>query len=359
MKKICFFTNNLAKVGGANKMMIFLANELIKKNYDITILSINSTSKSFFDINKKIKVHSLFNYKNPNYIEILTKFALNLYLKKNNDFDYFIDVCAVYTNISSKISHKYNIKHIIWLHENFYSAEKNNSWLKAIQNTEPNTDAFIVLTKKDQELFTRIGKYPENKIHQIYNPIIDSVNEWTDHTGIKKIVSVGRFDHVKGFDMLLEAWKLIEEKIPEWTLDIWGYTEDKPKTIHELKEKLQLKHVTLHNSTDNIGQVYKNSAVYVLPSRNEPFALVLLEALSWSLPIVAFDCPYGPAELITDGSDGYIVENGNIEALADTMLKLAQNEEDLRNFSINAYEKSKKFNKEKYVNDWIDLLEKL
>ena len=78
----------------------------------------------------------------------------------------------------------------------------------------------------------------------------------------------------------------------------------------------------LHGRTDNVETAYVNSSIFVLSSRFEGFGMVLTEAMACGLPVVSFDCPWGPRSIINDSADGLLVENGNVEALADGLIRL-------------------------------------
>ena len=103
--------------------------------------------------------------------------------------------------------------------------------------------------------------------------------------------------------------------------------------------------------------VYDGASIYVMSSRFEGFGMVLIEAQSRGLPIVSFDCPSGPAEIISEGIDGYLVENGNVEMLAERIGYLIDNESIRQVFSANALISAKRFEPEQIINQWITLID--
>ena len=151
----------------------------------------------------------------------------------------------------------------------------------------------------------------------------------------------------------------MEKKIPDWTLEIVGDDGRDEARLHELKQQLNLKRVFLHLATKDVNSKYEEASIYALSSRFEGFPMVLLEAASMSLPIVAFDCKTGPNEIIYDGENGFLVKPENVEQFADKLMILMKNDEMRAEMGHKAYESSKLFTIDKIVERWMDLLEKL
>lgn len=118
----------------------------------------------------------------------------------------------------------------------------------------------------------------------------------------------------------------IVEKIDNWTLDIWGYTGQDTGNVYSTFNELKLKRASLHSSTKNINKLFYDTAIYVLPSRSEGLGLVHIEARSFGLPLVAFDCPNRPREIIKNGINVFWVMPENVKQLAEKLLLLMANE---------------------------------
>ena len=130
---------------------------------------------------------------------------------------------------------------------------------------------------------------------------------------------MGRFDYQKRVLDALSIWEEVCKRFPDWILDIYGEGEMKD----EIESRVpNMKNVILHQPTDKIYDCYRNSSVLILTSLFEPFGLVILEAMSCGLPVVAYDCPYGPASIITDGHDGFLVPNQNKNMFVDKVCSL-------------------------------------
>ena len=124
--------------------------------------------------------------------------------------------------------------------------------------------------------------------------------------------------------MLLKAWSIVEKQVSDWCLDIFG---DGDRTSYEQlidELKINSSRCQLHGRTNDVEKEYLNSSLFVLTSRFEGFGMVITEAMVCGLPVISFDCPWGPRSIIKDGEDGFLVENGNVDALANKMCRLME-----------------------------------
>ena len=158
--------------------------------------------------------------------------------------------------------------------------------------------------------------------------------------------------------MLIECWKLVHEKHPDWILKIYGI--DNVKFLQPIIVKNELKHTIIPmESTPRIYDAYQESSIYVCSSRFEGFGMTLVESMSCGLPCVSFDCPHGPRNIITDGKNGYLVEPKNIEALAERICQLIENEELRKEMGKEARKRAEDFTEEKIMCQWVDLFENI
>lgn len=147
----------------------------------------------------------------------------------------------------------------------------------------------------------------------------------------KKVISAGRIAPVKGFEKLIHAWQIVAKDNPDWSLDIYGDGEiEYVASLQKLINQLELHDkVKICGSTNNIEKIMLNASIYAMTSITECFPMVLLESLSCGLPIVSFDCPNGPRNIITNNEDGILVENNNINHFSIALKKL-MTDKDLR-----------------------------
>ena len=117
--------------------------------------------------------------------------------------------------------------------------------------------------------------------------------------------------------------------------------------------------IHVHEPTANIMEVYREHSILLLTSLYEPFGLVLPEAMSCGLPVVAFNCPYGPADIISDGVDGFLIKNRNVETFAECVCQLIE-DEDLRiRMGHAGILSSKRYRSEVIMQRWVNLFEQL
>ncbi len=176
----------------------------------------------------------------------------------------------------------------------------------------------------------------------------------------KTVLAVGRYDYQKGFERLISAWKKVCSNLPEghgWMLKIVGDGPLKDSLKRQIAEDGLQGFAVVGESASDMDAVYRNASVYALSSRYEGLPMVLLEAQSYGLPIVAFDCKCGPKDVVTDGKDGLLIKEGDVEGLSGALLKLINNGELLKTMGHNALEASKRWNRESAMERWISLID--
>ena len=225
-------------------------------------------------------------------------------------------------------------------------------WSKELVKNIKKLDKFVVLTKSDFE------RWPEVKNKIVIPNFISKFPNQYSLLEDNKVIAVGRYTWQKGFDLLVEAWSIVVSSHPDWTLNIYGLGEAKYyQTIAE--EKGISEKIVFHSYVEDIYEKYRENSIFVLSSRYEGFGLVLAEAMACGLPSVAFKCPDGPSDIVTDGVDGILVENGNTQKLAEGLIYLINNRQKRLMFGKNARENMKRYNKEIIMKEWIKLFETL
>ena len=361
MKNICFLNGNMSKSGGTERVTAIIANELSKRkeNYKIHILSImNSSGKSFYDLDENIEFSSIFNKDDVNfkinYFKVVC--TIRKYIKNNNiDILIDVDVMSDIFSIPAKIFTK--TKLISW--EHFNCNENNGHKLRGISRLLASkfSDYIVTLTEKDMNNY--INKFKiKNKIQYIYNPIIYFAKEKCNIKS-KTIISVGNLTYQKGIDMICDIAKVILSENKEWNWIILGEGSERNLLEKKIKEyKLENKLILKGNVRD-VENYYKNSSIYIMTSRYEGLPMVLLEAKSFALPIISFDCETGPSEIVSDGVNGYLVEPNNIEDMIFKANTLIKNDLKRSEFSKNSKRGLEKFDLSQIINKWEYLLNNL
>lgn len=173
----------------------------------------------------------------------------------------------------------------------------------------------------------------------------------------KRVIFAGRFTEQKGIDDLFRIWQLVYESRPDWHLDVYGDGELRP-WMEQQAENLQC-NIHIHQATHDVFECYMQSSIFVLTSRYEPFGLVIPEAMSCGLPVVSFDCPSGPPDIITDGVDGFLVRNRDVEFFATRVVQLIDSREQRLTMGRHAIASAQRYSVDLIMPRWKSLFEQL
>ena len=219
-------------------------------------------------------------------------------------------------------------------------------------------DRIVIMTEAEREDWKHKDKvvsipnilvhYPE-KVYNVGHPY-------------RRVISVGRYAYQKGYDLLLEAWRTVEDRHPDWSLDIYGSLDGGIGEYEQLQrqiESLGLHTVSLYSATTDIYSSYSESDIYVSASRFESFGLVLVEAMACGLPIVGFRSSYGPASIIKDGSTGVLVPPYDTQQLAEAICQMIERPEERVRMGENGRLEAKKYLPEQIMPLWYDFYESL
>lgn len=212
-------------------------------------------------------------------------------------------------------------------------------------------DKFVVLTNEDRGYW---GDLPN--IEVIPNAAMHVSDAYSDVMN-KRVIAVGRLDYQKGFDRLIQAWELVQHtgKFTDWKLDIFGQGEWR-EMLQQMIDKAELQNtVCLNRPTKQIGEEYVKSDMLVMSSNYEGFPMVMIEAMACGLPVVSFDYKCGPKDIIQSGINGLLVPNGDIQALADAMMKVMEDEAYRKMLSLNARKVVDTYSEQAVMSQWIRL----
>jgi len=224
---------------------------------------------------------------------------------------------------------------------------------RRIRAIEKHCDYLVTLTNADRKEWN----IEDARITVIPNPITKCSDKTSDCSAFR-VMCAGRLNEQKGFDMMIDAWNIVNKNHPNWHLYIYGEGEEENK-LHAQIMKLGLENtINIMPFSHNIYEEYLKSSIFVLPSRYEGFGLVLIEAMSCGLPCVAFDCPHGPSDIIRDKEDGLIVENGNVEALANAICWMIEHNDERKTMGRKAKENVKRYSLDVIMSQWDEFLQK-
>lgn len=379
--KIAYCLPQIYHPGGIERVIIHKANYLADKlNYDIYIITVeNNNQPCYFQLSKKITHIDLnLNYHNTLKLPILKRIFIRKQLHKkhqekltkilyNNNFDIVISTFQQEASFLYKIqdgSKKIlechfckGYKAIIAKYYNYSFITKLAYYYKSWHDEHfipKHYDKMVVLTEEDYNNW----KTKLSNVICISNPLSFKTNQVSSLTN-KKVIAVGRFDAQKGFDRLLPIWQKVINKCPDWHLHIYGQGEDKNK-LENLIQKLNISNsVTLHKPDNNIKDRFLESSIHVMTSRFEGFGLVLTEAMECGVPCVSYTFPCGAKDIISDGIDGFCIDNGNNDDFVTKLTTLMQKDELRKQFGRTAKINVQRYSDEVIMNKWKTLFKEL
>lgn len=262
------------------------------------------------------------------------------------------------------VKHK-NVKQVAVIHNNHLKAPYNNNIitkvkdnLKATFENVKSFDRIVFLTneqKNDVEnLFGKSNAFSviPHSGKSIYEKYIENYDSNT-------AVTLARLTDQKALHEAIEAFKLVVDKIPKAKYLIYGSGEEKSNLTKLIKDLDLEKNVKLENYTTNPSKVYQSAACSILTSNYEGFGMVITESMSNGTPVVSYDTKYGPSDIIRDNIDGFIVNKGNREELAKSVIKIMRRKRLRKRLSKSAIKVNERFSNEDYINNWCNLLNEI
>ena len=360
MKNICFFSGDITRSGGTERVSTVVANQLVKdEKLNICFLSLWENNKDmFYQLNDEIKRYTLFD-------EITSGKKILSYIRKVRNFvkcqsiDVLIDIDGILDLYSIPALRRTKCKLISWEQFNYFYNPDGNYRKFTRKWAAKKADAIVVLTEEDRKNYEKEVKV-RGILKRIYNPVEQvSCKRENYNISSKTIISAGRLNVQKGFDMLVDVANIVLKKHPDWQWIICGEGEERKALEDKIKKCGLEQNLILQGNVNNIEDYYRKSAMFVLTSRAEGFGLVLTEAKKEGLPCVSFRCPAGPSEIILDGINGYLIDCFDIEQMAEKIDLLIEDVNMRKNFSDKALEGTEKFDINKIATQWKDLIEQL
>jgi glycosyltransferase involved in cell wall biosynthesis len=363
--KVCFFTGSQNLRGGTERACSDVSNLLLGSASNIVILSQFSGLNSGYPVSDEVCLAQLFEKRPEGTLGALsTMLKLFLNVRKNRP-----DIIVLVESISFLyvLPLFFLIKRpvlINWEHFNAQTTLGRRSRKLARWLASHLADRIVVLSDADNEIWRRQYPTSERKLVRIFNlnpyganlnlPIRDPIKKGRPN----RVLAAGRLTEQKGFDLLLDAWATIPDDMRTgWELRIVGEGEDRP-LLQEKIEKLGLgSEVQLEGHSDNMADEFSESDLFVLSSRFEGFGLVVVEALSFGLPVISFNCVAGPGEILTHNFNGKLVPPENVDSLAEALAELMVNESLRHQMSKNTPVGLERFSQSEVRHQWLSLID--
>ena len=350
------------------------ANWLVQNGYEVCVLTTDQNGRQpFFPMDTRIEMYDLgVNYEENNGKSFLNKLlhypfkqwkhmrALRRILPKLKA-DIVISMFCNDASILPKIKdgskkvleiHFSRFKRIQYGRKGFWKLAdelRSRNDLKVVSQF----DKFIVLTEEDKGYWGNLDNI--QVISNARSFVVDDPAELNE----KKVIAVGRYCYQKDLGKLIDAWAIVCQEVEDWKLHLVGDGEDRAMLQEQVKRLGLTDRVILGKAETDMKTVYRNASMLALSSRYEGLPMVLLEAQAAGLPIVSFECKCGPKDVIEDGVDGFLVEEGNVEKLAEGMLRLIKDETLRKSMGAVAYKRSERYAEESIMQQWVRLFDNL
>lgn len=370
--RILYVTDALAIKGGLERVLVDKVNWLVENAGDeISILTINQGGRPIaYSLNPKanlidldIPFHCQYRYYGWRRLVEVSRlhhqFREELHHQLKSLRPDIIN-CVRLDYISDLLRVKGNVPLVYESHSCFWGSHyEKTGFFRQIHTLWWNlkacrAQAVVALTEGDAKIWRKVGR----RVWVIPNVVYLNEDKHYSDGLSKSVVFSGRLSKQKDIGSLLAIWKLVFEMHPDWTLHIYGEKGDADGSVFERLHKMA-DGIVLHDPVEHILDEYKKYSILLLTSLYEPFGLVLPEAMSCGLPVVSFDCPYGPADIITDEVDGYLIKNRDIEAFAETVCRLIENESLRKSLATAAIQSSLRYSSENIMPKWQDLFLKI
>ena len=369
--KIAYVTPELYLAGGIERVLTAKANYFVEQlGYNVYIILTEGGEKPpFFKLSSKVKVINLnigfeelwkmsflkkiiaYHSKQRKYKRLLTSALKTIHP------DITISTLRRDINFLNNIkdgSIKIGEMHVNRAH--FRNFEDNNTnilkivfsyfWKLSLTQKLRKLNRLIVLTESDRKAWKELSN-----VEVIPNPL-PFTSQARSSLSQKRIIMIGRYSYEKGTDLLLKAWSKIEKEVQDWSLEIYG--EGEYKEYEQIAKHLGIddKRCIMHKNTHDVEKLYSSSSILVCSSRFEGFGLTIIEAMAFGIPVVSFDCEWGPHSIISEGEDGIFAKREDIGDLANKILYLIKNENKRKSMGKKAIQKAQQYDITEIIKKW-------
>lgn len=372
--KILYAVESVNLSGGYDRVIIEKANYLAEHGFDVIItVASHALAEPCYEISEKVRLidfgidfhlqygHRLL-YRAFIYFVMMRRYrrALKgvLYLERPDivitTLGREIDFITKIHDGSVKIGESHIAKNYV---RNLHLMEQNGFvhqmiaryWRWKMDKLVKQLDALVLLTQHDADSWNGLTKTVVIPNSLPFFP------EKPTTCNQKQVIFVGRLNEQKGLEYLIETWERVHQKHKDWILQIYGDGEQRKLLLHLISEAKLEDAVVVNQPTRQIMDKYLESSIFLLTSRFEGFGMVLIEAMACGVPVVSFDCPWGPADIIKNGEDGFLVEYLNTTEAAEKVVQLIESPELRMKMGIRARENVQRYSRNTVMKQWIEL----
>lgn len=364
MIKVCFLLGGFQGNGGIGRVTSILINQLCEDpDLDIhTIVYLHDARPLLYNLKSKIHTHILFTESCSMTKAILLKHAVKKVrqILQDEKIDLLISCGALYYPLGILACKKTDTKCVCWEHTNPTTSTDYKFQNLCRRYAASRCEHLVVLTKSAEHYYKQHFPVCKGKITQIYNPIDENAAKSRCYdVNSKKIISVGRLSYPKNFERLIEIASHILPNHSEWSWDIYGDGELKEPLQNLIDEKNLASQLVLKGQVSDLYDRYAEYAFMVMTSRYEGFPMSLIEGAANRLPLVSFDIPTGPNEIITDGINGFLIDANSDDDMINKINQLVENPELRMSMSKESYRLKDSFDLARILEQWKELFNKL
>lgn len=347
---ILFLEGDMSRRGGTERMTAWLSSMLVR-DHSVAVISLHMHSgEVFFPLSENVHHSVLQKKKTAAQIREIRRFI------RRNSVDAVINVDTGMGYIGILAAKGTRAKVITWEHANFFNNWNSRIFPYLRRFAAKKSDAMVVLTERDKRNYEQnIQKCVPMTV--IANPAQKRTYRYDSES--KTILSAGLLGRIKRFDRIIPIGKTVFSRYPAWKWVICGDGPERKNLASAVREANLGENILFRGSVSDMDAQYAGAAMYVLTSEMEGLPMVLLEAKSHGLPIVSFDIETGPSDIVRDGVNGYLVESGDTEQMAEKICELIENRALRQEFSENASLDMDKFDEENIVKQWETLIRSL
>lgn len=356
-KKIAFLLSIITERGGIGRVTSLISNEIDNlEDFEVHIISYVKKSQNSYNWSNKVPYHYLLEEQIPMKKGIFKASKSLRNILSVNNIDILIS-CGQIVGPLGVCGTLFNkTKLIYWSHTSFKGASKKQFRMFNEHLTAIFAKCIVTLTKTDEINYNKDTL--SKKVVQIYNPIDSRLEKISKKyvANTKKIISVGRLSYEKNFETLIEVAQLVKDKYPDFEWHIYGSGDYHEKLKKLITQKNITDTVFLMGQSNNLYELYNDYSLMVMTSRYEGFPMSLLEGLASELPLISFDVPTGPNEIIRNDINGYLIKPFNKNEMANKIIFLLKTPAKMEEFSNNNKKFMKEYNLKNIINKWQLLL---
>ena len=346
--KIVYVIEQLSEVGGMERILVDKMNWLCSQSQTevVLILLWLDNNPMAYNLDERIRVVRL----NVPRVRGGLLFPL-VVLRYNRLVKALLPDVTVFSWVAGALLATFGVKRGKTIYESHSDSRiLKHHWL--LTTLQYRVDAVVALTPEDVDYFTSVGN-----VVVIPNFTLLQPETKTDYTK-KHCIAMGRLVVEKDYPRMIALWARISQTFPDWVLDIYGEGSERPKVEQCIRHFHLESQVLLHGVTQNVVEAYGSGSIFLMTSLSEGFPLVLVEAATCGLPIVAFDCPYGPRNILK-GNHGFLIPYEDDDAYVAAVQQLMSDIALRRKIGEDSQRCIARFSQESVMQRWIHLFSRL